>query len=507
MGLAETACWLTVPTSRNRDRGGSTVPNTLNQQRLGRHLKLAALATLAGVIVGLAAWAFLEGLAWATRTRLAHPALLWFLPAAGLATGLAYHLFGGRAGEGNTLLLKEIHEPSAWVPRRMAPLVATATVVSHLFGASVGREGSALQMSGSLTDLLNRTFGVGREDRRVMLIAALGGGFGAVFGAPWAGLVFGIEVQLMGRWKARGPVRELARMLSNRRSARHGATAPDGADSPGPSIDDVAGSPDPLAQAVPNAGGPPGARLRAAVIPSAIASVVGARVVALLGHEEEVRPAFHAALQPKNLLTALVVGMAAGLVAVVFVGLTEAIRHRTNQLLAWPPLRPLVGALMVLAISAVAGHQYLGLSLHLSDQAFAGDVTSLADPLWKLLLTALSLGTGFVGGEVTPMFVMGATLGAAVGHLVGVDPVVGATFGLAAVFAGAAKTPITCTIYAVELFGAGVLLPAAIASFAALAASGRYGVYHQRPEGETTVPRRITNRLVNGHDRDRPRGV
>jgi H+/Cl- antiporter ClcA len=451
---------------------------TVSARRLRRHARLALLAAIAGVVVGVASWTFLEGLDWATRTRLAHPVLIWFLPIAGLVTGVAYHRFGGRAGEGNNLLLGEIHEPSTWVPRRMAPMVAIATVVSHLFGASVGREGTALQMSGSLTDLLNRTARVDKEDRRVLLIAALGGGFGAVFGVPWAGLVFGLEVQSIGRWRSR-----LALGRHPGRAAASPSRADHSADDPGD--DDLAESPSRAATRTP-------ARLRAAVVPTAIASFVGAAVVEGLGHHEAARRQFAGTIDVRLLLTALAIGAAAGLTAIVFVGLTDAIRDRLTRLVTWPPLRPLLGGIAVVALASIVGRQYLGLSLHLGDAALDGATTSFADPGWKLLLTALCIGTGFIGGEVTPMFVMGATLGGAVAHVCGVDPAVGASIGFASVFCGAANAPIACTVLAIEVFGARMGVPAGVACAAAFVASGRYGVYHHRPHPEEADPATAT---------------
>lgn len=115
--------------------------------------------------------------------------------------GLVYHYLGGRSGGGNSLIIDEIHEPTAWVPRRMAPLVFIGTVLTHVFGGSAGREGTAIQMSGSLTDLFSRLVQLDQDDRRLMLIAAIGGGFGAVFGVPLAGCVFGLEVQAVGRMR------------------------------------------------------------------------------------------------------------------------------------------------------------------------------------------------------------------------------------------------------------------------------------------------------------------
>ena len=141
---------------------------------------------------------------WATTTRLEQPWLLFLLPLGGFAVGLAYHHGGGGSHAGNNLILDEIHEPKSWIPRRMAPLVYLGTVVTQLLGGSAGREGTAIQMSGSLTDWLNRAAKLPAAERRILLIAAIGGGFSAVFGVPAAGFVFGLEVQTLGnfRWRA-----------------------------------------------------------------------------------------------------------------------------------------------------------------------------------------------------------------------------------------------------------------------------------------------------------------
>lgn len=484
------------PTSNRADRRTASFPYV--PARTWRHARLALLAAASGVLVGLAGFTFLAGLDWATRTRLAHDPLVWLLPLAGLATGLAYHRFGGRAGEGNNLLLKEIHEPSAWVPRRMAPMVAGATVVSHLFGASVGREGTALQMSGSLTDLLGRTFGVRREDRRVLLIAALGGGFGAVFGVPFAGLVFGIEVQWVRRLRVRGVIRWARDRVRGTGDDRTDAADRDDEEAAPIPGDDLADrSFDGTTRDVPNA------RLLAAIIPTAIASFVGNFVVRALGHVEESPARYVGDIDLTLLGHALLIGAAAGFFAVAFVSLTEGIRHRMNSLVPWPPLRPLLGGTLTIAIAAVVGHEFLGLSLDLVEEAFAGDATSLASPGWKLLLTALCLGTGFIGGEVTPMFVMGATLGGALGHLTGLDPAVGAGLGYAAVFAGASNTPIACTVLAMEVFGIRFGLPAAVACGAAFVASGRWGIYHHRPDDTPKLSTQARHQIRRFRDADR----
>lgn len=422
-------------------------------------LRRVALAVASGVLAGLACYALLTALDWATDLRLDHGWLLFLLPAAGLAVGGAYHLFGGRAGEGNALLLEEIHEPTEWVPRRMAPLVGIGTVVSHVFGASVGREGTALQMSGSLTDAMARHLGLDQADRGWLLVAALGGGFGGVFGVPWAGAIFALEVQTVRR-------RGLAALQRSAASRRAGGARRPGAE-PGPTGGrrDRAALPSRLLDLAVLAG------------PTLVASFVADAVVRGLGHHHPVRPQLHPAIDAALLGRVLVVGVALGLGALVFVELTDAIRVLAKRL-PWAPARPLVGGVAVVALAALVGRDELGLSLPLITTALtAGPHTAITVPLLKILLTAICLGTGFVGGEVTPLFVIGSTLGAAVAPALGLDPVVGAAIGFVGAFAGATNTPIACTVMGVELFGPALVVPLAIGCVASYACSGGRGIY------------------------------
>jgi H+/Cl- antiporter ClcA len=395
-------------------------------------LRWAALGVASGVLAGVACWAFLTALDRATEARLDHGWLVWLLPVAGLAIGGAYHLFGGRAGAGNALLLDEIHQPTAWVPRRMAPMVAVGTVASHLFGASVGREGTALQMSGSLSDWMARAFGLGHEDRRVLLTASLGAGFGAVFGVPLAGLVFGLEVQRVS-WTVQLQVAE-------GRHARRTVWLH-------------------------------------LVIATVVGSFVGNEVVHGLGHDHVARPDVHVAIDAALLGRAAVAGVIFGLAALAFIESTDVVRAGFRRAIPWAPARPAVGGLLVLVGVALVGRDYLGLSLPLLDEAVLGADVSISVPLLKLAFTVVCLGAGFIGGEVTPLFVIGATTGAAVAPTLGLPPLVGAAIGFVAVFGAAANTPIACIVMAFELFGVGVVPPAAVACAVAYACSGRRGIY------------------------------
>ena len=387
---------------------------------LGRSARWILLGALVGVLAGLSSAAFLESLRWATETRVEHPNLLFALPLVGLASGLAYHYAGGRAGGGNSLIIEEIHAPTAWVPRRMAPMTFVFTVLAHLFGASVGREGTAIQMSGSLTDAVSRGLRLGTADRRQLLIAAIAGGFGAVFGVPLAGAVFALEVQAAGR-------------------TRYDA-----------------------------------------IVPALAASVVGDLVVRALDVAHLPVPTLPE-VDVTGLLVAKVAlaGVAFGATALVFAELTHGLKQVMAMAVHWAPLRPLLGGIALLALTGLVGsREHLGLSLPLITGALAGGAGIAAGAfLLKLLFTAVSLGSGFQGGEVTPLFVIGSTLGVTLARLLDVPVPLLAAVGFVAVFAGATNTPIACTIMAMELFGAGIAVPAATACVLSYVVSAERGIY------------------------------
>jgi H+/Cl- antiporter ClcA/predicted RNA-binding protein with PUA-like domain len=406
--------------------------DVVEQARLIAHLvRWVVLGAVVGVLAGAASSGFLESLSWATRTRETHPWLLFGLPLAGFAVGLAYHYGGGRSAGGNNLIIDEIHDPQAWVPRRMAPLVFLGTVATHLFGGSAGREGTAIQMSGSLTDGFARAARIAKVDRRLLLIAAIAGGFGSVFGVPLAGCVFALEVQAVGR-------------------IRYDA-----------------------------------------IVPAMTASLVGDLVVRGLGvHHMPVPVIGDVHLTLFLVAKVLVAGLAFGATALLFAELTHGIKNVFRTSVRWAPARPLIGGLLVIGLTyAVGSRDYLGLSLPLITKSLAGGAGVVAAAFaLKLLFTSITLGSGFQGGEVTPLFVIGATLGAALGHLLGVPVPLLAGIGFVAVFAGATNTPLACTIMGVELFGGGPIVLLAVACIASYVVTGERGIYGtQRVDTPKTV--------------------
>ncbi len=422
------------------------------------HVSLAAyvikwvfLAVPLGLAVGSAVALFLWSLDLATHARWDHPWLLYLLPVAGMAVGVLYQRFGKSVDGGNNLIMEQIHQPGGGVPARMAPLVLIATLITHLFGGSAGREGTAVQMGGSIAGTMSRVLRLSSRDLRTLLMAGVAGGFGAVFGTPLTGAVFAIEVLAIGRLSYESLVPCLVASIVGDWACLRWNTGI------GPFHLHVAHT----------------------------AYNIGSFGAQLAGTH----------LSARLLGKVAVAGVAFGLASAFFAELTHSL-GRIFRLLKWPALRPAIGGLAVIGLVWLVGADYLGLGVN-ADPHHPGQVSILscfrdggASPWswwWKILFTAVTLGAGFKGGEVTPLFFVGAALGNTLAHLLGVPEHTDlfAGLGFVAVFAGATNTPLACTIMAIELFGgsqggllaSGFVVYAAVACCLAYLMSGHSGVY------------------------------
>lgn len=377
------------------------------------------LGIIVGICCGCASALFLYLLERTTVFRESHSSIVYFLPVAGVIIGGIYTKWGLKILGGNNLIIETVHENSAEIPVRMAPMVLLGTLATHLFGGSAGREGTAVQMGASLADFVAHRFRVNADVRRELLAAGIAGGFASVFGTPIAGVLFGLEVVVIGRM----------------------------------SYD--------------------------ALVPALVAAIVGDLVTRSWGIVHTVYPQPAAlALDIALMLKWIVFGLAVAIVATAFVKFTHLLKKYLSKWLPSLALRmALGGAVLVLMWKGVASDDYLGLGIPVILRAFSDPHLLPTAFLLKLVFTAVTLSAGFLGGEVTPLFFMGAALGNCLGRLLDLPIDLCAGVGLAATFAAAANTPLALSVMAVELLGAAMLPHVVIVSVVAYLLSGHRGIY------------------------------
>ncbi|MCE9548443.1 MAG: voltage-gated chloride channel family protein [Planctomycetia bacterium] len=418
-------------------------------------VKWLLIAAPLGAAVGSLVALFLWLLDKVTDFRWEHPWILFLLPAGGVAIGLMYRLLGRSVEGGSNLIVEQIHEPGGGIPSRMAPLVLIGTIITHLFGGSAGREGTAVQMGGSLASTFCRWLRLNEADTRILLMAGVAAGFGAVFGTPLSGAVFAMEVLAIGTLNYQALIPCLAASI--------------------------------IGDAVTSAWGIQHSHYR----------ILAGSGASLIPHA----PGLNWLLLGKVAIAALVFGLA----SVLFSELAHSAQRIFKRLVRWPVLRPALGGLVIIALVYLVGtRDYLGLGVS-ADPVHPNAVTIQSCFLvggatwwswwWKILFTVVTISSGFKGGEVTPLFFIGAALGNVLARILGAPVDLFAGLGFVAVFAGAANTPLACTLMAVELFapGNGELLSSGFVVYAAVACcfayliSGHSGIYLSQRIGSPKI--------------------
>ncbi len=385
---------------------------------LNRNLFLVIVITIVAVLTGSVSALFLWSLDRITEIREEHLWMVYLLPVAGVIIAYVYNKYGKNSIRGNNLIFDEYHQPIHRIPLRMAPLIYISTLLSHLFGASVGREGTAIQMGTSIADQFSKISPLKPQDRKALLIAGISAGFASVFGTPFAAFIFAIEVLQVGRLQYRF------------------------------------------------------------LLHSIIAAFIAHYVCLTWGikHAD-----YFINYIPHwswwNIFWSFNAGIIFGLAAYLFAKSTHVISTTSTKLIKSPVQRIFLGGLIIVVLYHLFNmQQYMGLGLKTIAESFNTQLDQHVF-LVKLLLTAFTIGVGFKGGEVTPLFFIGATLGNALIWFIPLPSALLAAMGFVAVFAGATNTPIACSIMAIELFGSGSIVYTTIACITAFLFSGHSGIY------------------------------
>lgn len=383
-------------------------------------LRWIVLAIITGFVVGGVGILFVKGLGLANNFRGAHPEIILGLPLAGLALVFLYKISNYENDKGTNLVISTLHAESQ-IPFRMAPLIFVATITTHLFGGSAGREGAALQLGGSIGNQLGRWFRLDEDDTRLIVMCGMSAAFSAIFGTPLAAVIFAMEVATIGGMQY------------------------------------------------------------AAFVPCMAASLVASSFATAMGCHAEaftITEPVDFALVPALLI--VVLGILCALVSVFFCQALHSSGHLFKKYLPNPYLRIAVGALVIILLTIILQTSaYSGAGVNLIEEAFLGEAPKMAF-LWKIIFTAITLGVGFKGGEIVPSFCIGATLGCLFGTLVGLSPSLCAAVGMVAVFCGVTNSPITSLVIGFEMFGFDCMKYLLIGVAISYMLSGYTGLYSEQ---------------------------
>lgn len=383
-------------------------------------LKWLALATLVGFVAGGVSTLFAEAMTFVTAFRMEHTWLILLLPVGGIVIVTTYKLLHNENDKGTNLILAGIHSGDE-VPSRVAPLIIFSTLVSHFFGASVGREGAALQLGGSLGSFIGKIIHLDEQDRKVMIMCGMSAAFAALFGTPMAAAIFAIEVVQVG------------------------------------------------------------IMYYAALVPCIFAALVASNFSASMGINPE---AFAIKEIPDITIlnmgrTVLLAIICAG-VSVVFCMMLHNAGKYFKKYIENQYLRIIAGSALIILITIILGtDDYMGAGMNVIERAIEGEAAPAAF-LLKMFLTALAIGCGFKGGEIVPTFFVGATLGCVVGQLIGLPASAAAAVGMVGMLCCVTNCPVASMLIAFELFGYEAAPFFLVCNAVGYLMSGYYGLYSEQ---------------------------
>lgn len=383
-------------------------------------VKWVIFAIIAGVLVGLCSTAFSFGLSFVTVLRTQNPWLIWLLPLGGLIIVGLYRLLHDEKDTGTNLVISAIHSDDE-LPLQMAPLIFISTLITHLFGGSVGREGAALQMGGSIGNALGRLFRFDEKDKHVMIMCGMSAAFSALFGTPMAAAILPMEIVSVG------------------------------------------------------------VMYYIALVPCVISSLVAHGIASSFGISNSLFPL--GTIPKFNIFPAVKISalsILCALVSILFCILLHKSEELYKRFLKNAYLRIFIGGCIIALLTLLVGSQnYNGTGINIIEQCIEGTVRPEAF-LLKMIFTALTIGAGYKGGEIVPSFFTGAAFGCLFGNLIGFSPTLCSAVGMIAVFCGVTNCPISSLLISLELFGYNGVPYFLLATAFSYMLSGYFGLYRSQ---------------------------
>ena len=378
------------------------------------------LAFIVGILVGIICYIFGQLLLLISGFRSDHYLILTpFLPLAGLLIVFLYRKISPESLKGMTLVFEVGQRKRDSIPLLLIPLVMVCTWITHLFGGSAGREGVAVQIGGTLSHFIGRLLRV-KEDKSLMLIIGMAAGFGGLFQTPLTGVFFALEVLYFGYLEY------------------------------------------------------------TALLPALIAAFTASFTSHLIGLEKFSvdLPQSLGLTDFKSIICIVLLGICFGLAGRLFSFLLRTAKKYAGELIKNPYIRiGAVSVVLVLCLIFIHGGRYSGLGTNLINASFNGSDIYFYDWFLKIIFTVVTLAIGFQGGEVTPLFSIGASLGILLGWIFGLPLMACAALGYAAVFGSATNTLIAPIMIGVEVFGGANAAPFIVVCVIAYLVNGNHSIY------------------------------
>lgn len=408
------------------------------RQNIRYFLKWTFISAISGVTIGLAGTLFGLGIQKATAFWKSHSWTLYLLPLVGLLIVWLYRFAHEEKNRGTDMVLDSISSTEEVTPAT-APLIFISTLLSHLATASVGREGAALQLGGSLGNLIGKAFRLDEKDRKIAIMCGMSAGFSAIFGTPLAAAVFAMEVISIG------------------------------------------------------------VMYYAALVPCVFSAFVGVSVAKFLGlapehYEIGLVPEFGAS---SALLTVLI-GILCACVGIFLCVSLHQCGHAYRKVFPNPYIRVLAGSAIFIVLTLLfPARLYNGSGAQIIEMVFEGERIPVYAFLMKILFTGVALGAGFKGGEIVPTLTVGAAFGYLMSLVTGLPAGLCASVGMACLFVSVTNCPVSTMFMAFELFGFAAMPYYAIAVAVCFTLSGYYGLYHSQKFVYSKIRTEFINRKSN----------